>query len=83
MDNLPRYKECFVLSLAVGKNDMMIQIVDKSNTAPIGRDQETLTFKALLYLDAAVYTRKSRDCFVWCISHCSAWLPRYNEYFSC
>ena len=29
MYNLPRYNEYFVLSLAVGKNDMMIQMVDK------------------------------------------------------
>ena len=57
MDNLPRYNECFVLSLAVGKNDMMIQMVDKPNTAPIGQDQETLTFKALLYLDVAVHAQ--------------------------
>ena len=28
--------EYFVLSLAVGKNDMMIQIVDQPNTTPIG-----------------------------------------------
>ena len=28
MRNLPRYNEYFVLSLAVGKNDMMIQMVD-------------------------------------------------------
>ena len=40
----------FVLSLAVSKNDMMIQMVDKPNTTPIGQDRETLTFKALLYL---------------------------------
>ena len=55
MHNLPRYNEYFVLSLAVGKNDMMIQMVDKPNTTPIGQDRETLTFKALLYLDVAVH----------------------------
>ena len=55
MHNLPRYNEYFVLSLAVGKNDMMIQVVDKPNTTPIGQDMETLTFKALLYLDVAVH----------------------------
>ena len=48
MHNLPRYNEYFVLSLAVGKNDMMMQLVDKPNTTPIGQDRETLTFKALL-----------------------------------
>ena len=55
MHNLPRYNEYFVLSHTVGKNDMMIQMVDKPNTAPIGQDRETLTFKALLYLDVAVH----------------------------
>ena len=53
--NLPRYNEYFVLSLAVGKNDMMIQMVDEPNTTPICQDRETLTFKALLYLDVAVH----------------------------
>ena len=55
MHNSPRYNECFVLSLAVGKNDVMIQMFDKPNTTPIGQDGETLTFKALLYLDVAVH----------------------------
>ena len=52
MHNLPRYKEYF---FSVGKNDMMIQMVDKPNTTPIGQDRETLTYKALLYLDVAVH----------------------------
>ena len=56
MDNLPRYNQYFVQSLAVGKNDMIIQMVDKPNTTSIGQDQETLTFKALLYLDVAVHS---------------------------
>ena len=55
MHNLARYNEYFVLSLAVGKNDMMIQMSDKPNTTPIGQDRETLTFKALLYLDVSLY----------------------------
>ena len=55
MHNLPRYNEYFVLSVAVGKNDMMTQMFDKPNTTPIGQDRETLTFKALLYLDVAVH----------------------------
>ena len=55
MHNLSGYKEYFVLPLAVGKNDMMIQMFDKPNTTPIGQDRETLTFKALLYLDVAVH----------------------------
>ena len=48
--NLPRCNKYFVLSLAVSKNDMMIQMADKLNTTPIGQDRETLTFKGLLYL---------------------------------
>ena len=55
MHNLPHYNEYFVTSLAVGKNDMMIQMVDKPNTTPISQDRETLSFKALLYLDVAVH----------------------------
>ena len=53
MHNLPRYNEYFVLSLAVSKNDIMIQMFDKPNTTPIDQDRETLAFKALLYLDVA------------------------------
>ena len=34
---------------------MMIQMVDKPNATPIGQDRETLTIKALLYLDVAVH----------------------------
>ena len=55
MHNLPRYNQYFILSFAVSKNDTMIQMVDKPNTTPIGQDRETLTFKALLYLDVAVH----------------------------
>ena len=44
MHNLPHYNEYFVLPLAVGENDMMIQMVDKPNMTPIGQDRETLTF---------------------------------------
>ena len=39
--NLRRYNEYFVLSLAVGKNDMMIKMFDKPNTTPVGQDRET------------------------------------------
>ena len=82
--NLPRYNEYFGLSLSwsVCKNDMMIQMVDKPNTTPVGEDREILTFKALLYLNVAVH-KSTVDCLAWCISHCSAWLPRYNAYFCC
>ena len=53
--NLPRYNEYFVLSLAVSKNDMTIQMVDKPNTTPIGQDRKTLAFKSLFYLHVAVH----------------------------
>ena len=39
MQNFPRYNEYFVLSCAVGKNDMMIQMFDKPNTTPIGQNR--------------------------------------------
>ena len=41
MYNLLRNNEYFVLSLAVGKNDMMIKMFDKPNTTPVGQDRET------------------------------------------
>ena len=52
--NLSCYNEYFVLSLAVSKNDMMIQMFDRPNMTPFGQDRENLTFKALLYLNVAV-----------------------------
>ena len=55
--NLPRYSEYFVLSLAISKNDMMLQIVDKPNTTPIGQNRKTLTFNALFYLNVAVHAQ--------------------------
>ena len=39
---------------------MMIQMVDKPNKTPIGQDRETLTFKALLYLNVAVHVQVCR-----------------------
>ena len=81
--NLPRYYECFVLSLAVSKNDMMIQMVDKLNTTPVGQDRETLTFKALLYLHVAVH---AQVCRLFCVVYFplfSLVTPLYNEYFCC
>ena len=58
--------------LAVSKNDMMIQMVDKPNTTPIGQGRETLTFKALLYLNVSVH---AQVCRLYCVVyiHCSAW----------
>ena len=53
------------MSLAVRKNGMMIQIVDRPNTTPIGQDRETLIFKALLYLNVAVNAQVCRLCVVY------------------
>ena len=39
---------------------MMIQMVDKANASLIGQDGETLTFKALLYLNVAVHVQVCR-----------------------
>ena len=39
---------------------LMIQMVDSSNTTPIGQDRETLTYKALLYLNVAVHAQACR-----------------------
>ena len=43
---------------------MMIQMVDKPNTTPIGQDRETLTFKSLLYLNVAVH---AQVCRLFCV----------------
>ena len=43
---------------------MMIQMVDKPNTTPIGQDSETLTFKALLCLNVAVH---AQVCKLFCV----------------
>ena len=86
MHNLPRYNEYVVLSLAVRKNNMMMQIVDKPNTTPIGQDRETLTFKALLYLNVAVHTQVCRlFCVVYIplLSLVQLGYAASNKYFCC
>ena len=60
----PANNEYFVLSLAVSKHGMMMQMVDKPNTTPIGQDRETLNFKALLYLNVAVH---AQVCRLFCV----------------
>ena len=69
--NKPRYNESFVLSLAVSKNDMLIQMVDKPNMTPIGQDRETFTFNALLYLNVAVH---AQVCRLFCV----AYIPSFS-----
>ena len=85
--DLPRHNEYFALSLAVRINGMMIEMVDRPNTTPIGQDRETLTFKALLskYLNVAVHAQVCRLlCVVYPIVQLGpAWSPRYDEYFFC
>ena len=71
MHNLPRYNEYFVLSFAVGKNDMMTQMFDKPNTIPISQDMETLTFKDLLYLAVAVHAQV-------CRLFCGLYIPLFS-----
>ena len=44
----------------------MIQMVDKPNTTLIGQDRETLTFKALLYLNVAVH---ALVCRLFCVAY--------------
>ena len=43
---------------------MMIQMVVQANTTPIGQDRETLTLKALLYLNVAVH---AHVCRLFCV----------------
>ena len=42
----------------------MVRMVDKPNTTPIGQDRETLTFKALLYLNVAIH---AQVCRLFCV----------------
>ena len=57
-------KSKFALSLAVSKNDMMRQMVDKPKITPVGQDRDTLTFKALLDLNVAV---DAQVCGLFCV----------------
>ena len=49
----------------------MIQMVDKPNKTPIGQDRETLTFKALLYLNVAVHVQV-------CRLFCMVYIPLFS-----
>ena len=49
----------------------MIQTVDKPNTTPIGQDRETLTFKALFYLNVAVHMQV-------CRLFCMVYIPLFS-----
>ena len=52
---------------------MKIQMVDRPNTTPIGQDRETLTFKALLYLNVAVCAQVYRlFCVIYAIVRLSS-----------
>ena len=57
-------------------------MVARPNTTPIAQDRETLTFKALLYLDVAVNAQVCKTVLrgVYPIVQLgSTWLPRYNQ----
>ena len=71
MYNLTCYNEYFVLLLAVGKSDMIIQVIDEPSATPIGEDKETLTFKALLYLNVAVHLQV-------CRLFCMVYIPLFS-----
>ena len=43
---------------------IMIQMVDRPNTTPIGQDRDSLTFKALLYLNVTVH---AQVCRLFCV----------------
>ena len=45
---------------------MMVQMVDKPKTTPIGQDRETLTFKMFLYLNVAVH---AQVCRLFCVGY--------------
>ena len=43
---------------------MKIQMVDRPNTNTVGQDREPLTFRALLYLNVAIY---AHVCRLFCV----------------
>ena len=45
---------------------IMIQMVDRPNTTPTGQDRESLTFKALLYLNVTVH---AQVCRLFCVMY--------------
>ena len=53
------------------KNGMMTRMVDRPNTTPFGQDRETLTFKALLYLNVAVHKQV-------CRLFCMVYIPLFS-----
>ena len=61
-------------------------MVDKPSTTAIGQDKETLTFKALLYLNVAV---QAQVCRLFCVMYNPLFslvqlgYPTINEYFCC
>ena len=59
-----RVKSTRHCSVAFKEKTETIQMVDRLNTTPIfikiGQDRETLTFKALLYLNVAVHAQVCR-----------------------
>ena len=86
MHNLPCYNKHFVLSLAISKNDMMIQMVDKPNTTTIGQISENFDLQSF-----ALFKCSCSRSSMWTVmrgvypivERGSHWLPHYNEYFCC
>ena len=50
---------------------MMIQMVDRPNTTPIGHDRKIWSFKALLYLNVAVHVQVCRLI-------CAVYIPLFS-----
>ena len=50
---------------------IMIQMVDRPNTTPIGQERESLTFKALLYLNVTVHPQ------IWRL-FCVVYMPLFS-----
>ena len=57
-------------------------MIDRPNTTTIGQDREILTFKALLYVNVAVYEQVCRLFCVGCICQCSAWFRQDHGFIS-
>ena len=55
----------------------MIQMIDRPNTTPIGQDRESLTFKALPYLNVTVH---AQVCRLFCAVYLTIILRNRAEY---
>ena len=73
LSDFDAYKEYASLIVAFKGKTETIQMVDRPSTTPILVKIGKLWLSKLCFIQMYLFTRKSVDCFAWCICHCSAW----------